>query len=321
MRFRKQLIAFLSVLALAGATVGATLAAPSSQSTEGDGSEPPSAETEHVTDTKAYLGVAVRPLSERVRVHLELPSDLEGAVVVKAQRSSPAAEAGLRRGDVILSAGDAAVASPMDLREVVLSKTPGDVLAIGYFRDGERVSVDVTLAERPHRNGGGGGGRLQNPLKRFLSVFPKAVDGSFRVLGDDGEVQVYEMARGSITETGEDSLTIEKATGETATFEIGEDTLIVKNGQTAVLSDLEEGTRAVVLSVDGTVKAVVVGSPQRHRPSFENRSRFRSNFGADIERLQEHFRQLRERMNHLHPPVEQSTADPAPAPPADATAA
>ena len=184
------------------------------------------------------------------------------------------------------------------------------------------TASDVTLSEHPQR-GGGHANRVQNPLRRVLNVFPKAVDGSFRVLGDDGEVQVYEMAQGSITEVGADSLTIEKATGETATFDIGEDTIIVLNGQTAELSDLEEGTRAVVLSVDGEVKSVVVGSPQRHRRGFGGFGGFRGfgGFGADIERLEERFGQLRERMHRWHPRMEQPASDPASAPPADATAA
>ena len=318
MRFRKQLIAFLSVLVLGGATLGAILAAPSSQSTEGDGSAP-AADPELVPDPKAYLGVAVRPLTEQVRERLALPADLAGVLVVKAQRNSPAAEAGLQRGDVILSAGGVDVTTPQGLREAVLSKSPGDVLSIGYYRDGERSSVDVTLAERPQRRAHGD--RVQNPLKRFLNGFPKAVDGSFRVLDDDGEVHVYEMAQGSITEAGEGSLTIEKATGETATFDIGEDTVIVQNGQTAELSDLEEGSRAVVLSVDGEVKAVVVGSPERHRLGAQARPHLRGNFGPRIERLEERFGHLRDRMNRWHPRVQQSAPDPASAPPADATAA
>ncbi len=313
MRFRKQLIAFLSVVVLGGATLGAALAAPSAQSTEGDGSEAPAVESELAAEPKAYLGIAVRPLSESVRERLELPADMTGVVIARAH--GPAAEAGLQRADVILSAGDVDVASPEDLKEAVLSKSPGDVLAIGYYRDGERNSVDVTLGERPER-GGGHGNRVQSPFKRFLNGFPKAIDGSYRTLGDDGEVHVNEMAQGSITAVGDGSLTIEKATGETATFEIGEDTKIVLNGQTAELADLEEGTRAVVLSVDGEVKAVVVGAPQRHR-----RPGFRGQFGPRIERLEQHFGQLRERMNRLHPPVEAPTADPVSAPPADATAA
>ena len=341
MRFRKQLIAFLSVLVLGGATLGAALAAPSSQSTEGDASESATA-----PDPKAYLGLAVQPLTEQIRERLGLPTNLEGAVVVKAQRGSPAAEAGLHRGDVILSAGGVHVASPADLREAVRGMEPGDVLPIAYYRDGERHSVAVTLAERPHRNGGGGGDQPANPLRRFLSIFPKAVDGSFRVLGDDGEIQVYEMAQGSITEVGAASLTIEKATGETVTFDIGEDTIIVLNGETAELSDLEEGAHAVVLSVDGEVKAVMVGSPRSPRPGVESRPHLRGQLGPRIERLEQHFGQLRERleerfgrieehfgrlnerfgqlrerMNRLHPHVEPSTADPVYAPPADATSA
>ena len=316
MRFRKQLIAFLSVLVLGGATLGATFAAPSSQSTEGDGSEAPAT----APDPKAYLGVAMQPLTESVRERLELPADMTGVVIVIAH--GPAAEAGLERGDVILSAGGVDIASPEDLKEVVLSKSPGDILSVEYYRDGASASVSVTLGERP-RWGGGYTNRVQNPFKRFLNIFPKAVDGSFRVLGDDGEVQVYEMAQGSITEVGADSLTIEKATGETATFDIGEDTIIVLNGQTAELSDLEEGTRAVVLSVDGEVKSVVVGSPQRHRRGFGGFGGFRGfgGFGADIERLEERFGQLRERMHRWHPRMEQPASDPASAPPADATAA
>ena len=337
MRFRKQLIVFLSVLAIGGATVGATLAATSSQGDEGGAPETANAEPE----AKAYLGVVVRRLTEQAREHLDVPEGLEGAVVVKAQRNSPAAEAELQRGDVILSANEVDVTSPKDLKEIVQGLSPGDEMGMVYYRDGERVQVTVTLAERPAHSGGGLRNRTSNPLRRFLNVFPKAVDGSFRVLGDDGEVRVYEMAQGSITEIGEGSLTIEKATGETAEFEVGDGALIVKMGEEAELADLEEGDRAVVLSVDGEVKAVVVGSP-RHRRSDVGRflrpgnhfgfgadierleERFgnlrnRFGFGPDIERLEERFKSLHDRIDGLHSPVEQPQTHPAP--PADSTAA
>ena len=86
MRFRKQLIAFLSVVVLGGATLGAALAAPSAQSTEGDGSEAPAVESELGVEPKAYLGVAVRPLSESVRDRLALPTDMTGVVRATALR-------------------------------------------------------------------------------------------------------------------------------------------------------------------------------------------------------------------------------------------
>ena len=330
MKSRKLLLAFLSVLALGGASVGAALAAPylpspQGQSSQGDDPEATAAEIAHAPDPKAYLGLAVRPLTERVREALGLPEDLEGTVVAKAQRTSPAAEAGIEHADVITSAGDVPVTGPRALMEIIRSHDPGDAIAITYYRDGASHTVDVTLAERPHRNGGPDN-PLVNPLRRFLNILPNAVDGSFRVLGDDGTIRVHEVAQGSITEAGDGSLTIEKATGESATFAISEDTLIVKQGRKTDASSLEEGTRAVVLSVDGEVKAVMlVGQPQRQRPSAGNRP------GLRIERLEQHFGQLqdrfgqlRERMNRLHPHVDEQGdeqgADPVVLP-ADATAA
>ena len=303
MKSRKLLLAFLSVLALGGASVGAALAAPylpspQGQSSQGDDPEATAAETAHAPDPKAYLGLAVRPLTERVREELGLPEDLEGTVVAKAQRNSPAAEAGIEHADVITSAGEVPVTGPRALMEVVRSHDPGDVVAITYYRDGASHTVDVTLAERPHRNGGPDSQGV-NPLRRFLNILPNAVDGSFRVLGDDGTIRVHEVAQGSITEAGDGSLTIEKATGESATFAISEDTLIVKQGRKTDASSLEEGTRAVVLSVDGDVKAVMlVGQLQRQRPSAGNRP------GLRIERLEQHFQQLRERLNLMHPRIE-----------------
>ena len=314
MRFRRAVIVVLSAFALIGATIGATFAATSSQSTGGE--SPEGATADVAPDPKAYLGVHVQPLNDRIRERLELPADIEGAVVLKAQRNSPAAEAGFERGDVILTANDAAITGPKDLRAVVSNASPGDSLVIVYYRDGGEHTVSVTLAERPQRDSRRHRVRVQNPLKRFLNVFPKAVDGSFRVLDDDGNVQVYEMAQGSITELGGASLTIEKATGETATFEIGDETLIVLKGQKVELSDLEEGSRAVVLSVDGAVKAVVVG---QSRPAPDARPHLRNGFGPRLDRLESHFRALRDRMHRFHPPVEEPSSSSEL--PADSTAA
>ena len=261
MRFRRSFIVLLSALALVAATVGAALAAPSTQTAD----EGTSLRTSIALSSKAYLGLVVRKLNDRQRETLGLPNDLEGALVVRAANDGPADTAGLQRGDVILSANGTDVASPKDLREVIAGMEPGDELTIGYYRDGP-ADVTVTLGERPHRDGSGGGSRLKNPFQRFLNVLPKAVDGTFRVVDDEGNIHVYEMAQGSLIETGDSVIAIEKATGETAEFEIGESTKIVKKGHAVELSELEEGDRVVVLMVDGEVKALVVSPHRRPHP-------------------------------------------------------
>ena len=265
MRLRRSLIVLLSAFALVAATVGAALAAPPAQTADDGVSDPTSTEAEATRPAKAYLGLVVRKLNDHQREALGLPENLEGAVVVRAAKGSPADTAGLQRGDVILRANGADVASPKDLKEVIDGMEPGDKLTIVYYRDG-RDRVTVTLGERPHRDGSGGGSRLKNPFQRFLNILPRAVDGSFRALDDDGNVHVYEFAQGSLIETGESAIAIEKATGETAKFEIGESTTIIKKGHEVELSDLEEGDRVVVLMVDGEVKALVVGPHRRPQP-------------------------------------------------------
>ncbi len=58
------------------------------------------------------LGLALAPLDEGARRELQVPAGTEGAVVMNVRPGSPAAEAGLRPGDVITAVGSTAVRDP-----------------------------------------------------------------------------------------------------------------------------------------------------------------------------------------------------------------
>ena len=68
-----------------------------------------------------------------------------GARVVQVEPGSAAADAGLRPGDVITAIDDRPVTTSTDLTAAVRSRTPGDEATLTVRRDGERVTVDVTL--------------------------------------------------------------------------------------------------------------------------------------------------------------------------------
>jgi regulator of sigma E protease len=68
---------------------------------------------------------------------------------------SPASRAGLRRGDVILTADRRSLTSFGELREVVLGSS-GRTIPLEVWRDGETVRVDITPAERDTDDGAGG---------------------------------------------------------------------------------------------------------------------------------------------------------------------
>jgi serine protease Do len=85
---------------------------------------------------KSRLGVTVRPLNE-----MEKKKISNGVVVESAE--GPAAEAGITKGDVIISAGGKKIKSFDDLKAVL--EKAGDTVAILVDRKGSRIFVPVKL--------------------------------------------------------------------------------------------------------------------------------------------------------------------------------
>lgn len=64
---------------------------------------------------------------------------------------SPAREAGIVPGDIILSWNDHEVASPAALVAQVAGTPVGRTVPVKVFRDGQTLELDVTVGERPHQ--------------------------------------------------------------------------------------------------------------------------------------------------------------------------
>jgi putative serine protease PepD len=72
-----------------------------------------------------------------------------GARVVAVVRGGPAADAGLRAGDVITRVGSTTVAEPDDVAAAIASSKPGDTIQITFTRDGDERTERVRLGTRP----------------------------------------------------------------------------------------------------------------------------------------------------------------------------
>jgi putative serine protease PepD len=68
-----------------------------------------------------------------------------GAQLESVQDGSPAADAGLREGDVITAVGSRTVTSSTELTAAVRSSKPGDTVTLTVRRGGDSSQVDVTL--------------------------------------------------------------------------------------------------------------------------------------------------------------------------------
>jgi serine protease Do len=96
---------------------------------------------------RARLGVALAPVSPDMRDQLDLPSSVKGgAVVARVQPGSPADQAGIQPGDVIVGVGGKQVASPEDAVRAIRSARE-EALALRIIRNGQPAFVAVDLGK------------------------------------------------------------------------------------------------------------------------------------------------------------------------------
>lgn len=96
--------------------------------------------------THAYFGLGTQPIPPSAAAQAGVP---EGLYVQSVVPGGPAAQAGLRPGDVVTSIAGQPATSNIQLQELTLTKKPGDTVPIGYSRDGSSATTTVTLGAQP----------------------------------------------------------------------------------------------------------------------------------------------------------------------------
>ena len=96
----------------------------------------------------AYLGVQGLTVDPQVAQTYGLPVD-QGAVVAAVADGSPAAAAGLERGDIITAVDGEPVTTAPELAGRILGHAPGDQVELTVIRGGSEQTVRVQLGESP----------------------------------------------------------------------------------------------------------------------------------------------------------------------------
>jgi S1-C subfamily serine protease len=105
-------------------------------------SEPP--------DERAWLGVQIESVSSSAAAsQLGLPPDVRGALIAGIFPGSPAEEAGLRQGDLIVEISGEEIESAEDLTSTLTDLDPGSSVDVVVLRDGEVVTEKAELGRRP----------------------------------------------------------------------------------------------------------------------------------------------------------------------------
>jgi S1-C subfamily serine protease len=103
---------------------------------------------------RPYMGIRYTSLTRQVAELEDLPVNdgawISGSPTGPAVESgTPAADAGLRDGDIITAINDQAIDKDHPLDATLSQYSPGDTISVTVLRDGESITLSVTLAVRP----------------------------------------------------------------------------------------------------------------------------------------------------------------------------
>jgi 2-alkenal reductase len=95
---------------------------------------------------RPYMGVNYQAINPSIARRYNLPTEW-GAYINRVESGSPAAQAGLQRGDIIIRVGDTVIDEETSYINALFDFQPGDQVAITIIRDGNEQTVNVTLGE------------------------------------------------------------------------------------------------------------------------------------------------------------------------------
>src|SRR5437867_722182 len=97
---------------------------------------------------RGWLGVVIQPVSEDMAKSFRM-EEAKGALISDVTKDSPAEKAGLKPGDVVLTADGRSIEDSSALSRYIASKAPGSSVRLQVLRDGAQRTMTLTLGTFP----------------------------------------------------------------------------------------------------------------------------------------------------------------------------
>lgn len=150
---------------------------------------------------RGWLGVMIQNISPELKNKLGL-KDTKGALVADIVRGGPAEEAGIKRGDVIISFDGKQIEQMKDLPYIVASTPVGKVVTVEVMRQGRPEKFEVKILEMKEKTEP----PVLSKLKADLGMTVKEIDprlaGSLGLSETSGLVVVQVEENGPAAEVG-----------------------------------------------------------------------------------------------------------------------
>lgn len=171
------------------------------------------------SDEDSYLGIGPRDITSNRVAQLKLKDD-SGVEVTEMDHDAPAAKAGVKVGDVILTFNGQKVESAEQLKRLIHETPAGRSVQLGISRNGDPVNLAVTLGSRRH----------------MIAVFPRTTHTGG--LGNGFFDNPPDMSMNILQASSKSGLLVENLTPQLGDF------LGVKNGSGVLVRSVEKGSPA-----------------------------------------------------------------------------
>jgi len=145
---------------------------------------------------RAVLGVMMRTVNDSIGKANHLDK-MEGAYVMSTTDDGAARNAGIKKGDIIVSVDGNSVQTGSQLQEQIARYNPGDKIKVGIIRNGDEKELDVTL-----RNMKGNTSIVMEPTAELGAEFGPVPEKEMDKLQINAGVQVTKLSKGKLKEAG-----------------------------------------------------------------------------------------------------------------------
>lgn len=101
--------------------------------------------------TRPYIGISMLDLSNSFylwQAGIMIPENVtDGVAVYKVENNSPAAQAGLKKGDIITKVSGKKTSNLAEFRYELYKHNPNDTIEITYLREGKEQTTSITLGK------------------------------------------------------------------------------------------------------------------------------------------------------------------------------
>ncbi len=145
--------------------------------------------------SRGYIGVTISDLNRQL---LPLYKKQLGAIVVNVQEGGPAAEYGLKRGDLVYKINDKEIKNASDLKQVIASYKPSSKVTLYIERDKREKTVTVELGSREKSVAMLGGSTMHDGLK--LATLNYTNRERYRIASSVNGVLIEDVTPNSLAE-------------------------------------------------------------------------------------------------------------------------